>query len=59
MQIRGLSLECWDLSQLLVERHSTLKSCDKSQHSKERPLWVEFRCFHTVSEAGGIGGKKH
>jgi hypothetical protein len=26
------------LSQLLVERHSTLKSCDKSQHSKERPL---------------------
>jgi hypothetical protein len=26
------------LSQLLVEGHSTLKSCDKSQHSKEQPL---------------------
>jgi xylan 1,4-beta-xylosidase len=35
---RGHPLECGDLAPLLVERHSTLKSCDKLQHSKERPL---------------------
>jgi hypothetical protein len=30
----GHSLECGGSAPLLVERNSTLKSCDKSQHSK-------------------------
>ncbi len=48
---RGLSLECGDLSPLLVERHSTVKSGDKSPHSKERPFYLAgFLSFtHSLS----------
>jgi hypothetical protein len=35
VEVRRPFLECGGLAPLLVESHSTLKSCDKSQHCKD------------------------
>src|ERR1700730_8909688 len=51
---RGLSLECWDLSQPFNVECLSTESCDKSQHSQGRPHFLASFFFSHSLGSGWV-----